>query len=232
LLKGNIPIKDLVITKNLGSNYANPTQIAHKVLADRMGERDPGNKPQSNDRLSFCFIDAKDLQCTTCEAKKIKENDCKCIKCMKIFCPGHLKHHVCKTVCRFCRTATNVEQCGTCHGWYCGDDMIKHNTRTDKYKVQHSDKCKKELPTKLLQGDIIEQPDYISEHGIKLDYRYYLDHQISTPCLQIFELMMKDPGTLIRSAVRENDNKKSGNQEITKWFAPRNKTEDDDDNDE
>jgi len=223
LLKGQIAIKELVITKNLGSDYANPTTIAHKVLADRMGERDPGNKPQSNDRMSFCFIDASELKCNECGEKKINANNCKCIKCLHMFCINHLnsRKHKCKTVCRFCRiSGESVSKCETCQGWYCADDMIKHNKRTDKYKVEHFDKCKKELPTKLLQGDIIETPDYITENGIKLDYRYYLDHQIATPCLQIFELMMKDPQSLIRHAVREDNNTKAGNQAITKWFHP------------
>lgn len=222
LLSGNIDMKELLITKNLGSGYANPTTIAHKVLADRMGERDPGNKPQSNDRMSFCFIDASELKCYECGAKKIKENNCKCIKCLHMFCIDHLnsKKHKCKTICRFCRTTDNLSKCDTCQGWYCADDMVKHNKRTDKYKVEHHDKCKKELPTKLLQGDIIETPDYIKEEGLTLNYRYYLDHQISVPCLQIFELMMKDPQSLIRNAIREDDNKKNGDQAITKWFKP------------
>jgi hypothetical protein len=30
--------------------------MAHKVLADRMGLRDPGNKPQVNDRIPFVYI--------------------------------------------------------------------------------------------------------------------------------------------------------------------------------
>ena len=35
------PLDKLIITKSLRSNYKNPAQIAHKVLADRMGKRDP-----------------------------------------------------------------------------------------------------------------------------------------------------------------------------------------------
>ena len=37
--------------------YKNPQSIAHKVLADRMAERDPGNKPKSNDRIPYAYID-------------------------------------------------------------------------------------------------------------------------------------------------------------------------------
>jgi DNA polymerase elongation subunit (family B) len=59
LLAGKFNIKMLTITKSLKGFYANPEQIAHKVLADRMGERDPGNKPQSNDRIPYVYKETK-----------------------------------------------------------------------------------------------------------------------------------------------------------------------------
>jgi DNA polymerase elongation subunit (family B) len=50
------PIEKLIITKSLRSDYKNPLQIAHKVLADRMGVRDPGNKPNTGDRIPYAYI--------------------------------------------------------------------------------------------------------------------------------------------------------------------------------
>ena len=50
----------LVITKSLRSGYKNPNQIAHKVLADRLGRRDPGNKPSVGDRIPFVYIENPD----------------------------------------------------------------------------------------------------------------------------------------------------------------------------
>jgi len=50
----------LVITKSLRSGYKNPAQIAHKVLADRIGRRDPGNKPSVGDRIPFVYIENPD----------------------------------------------------------------------------------------------------------------------------------------------------------------------------
>jgi DNA polymerase elongation subunit (family B) len=47
----------LMISKTLKADYKDPDSIAHKVLADRMAERDPGNKPQSNDRIPYIYID-------------------------------------------------------------------------------------------------------------------------------------------------------------------------------
>jgi DNA polymerase elongation subunit (family B) len=49
-------IDKLIITKSLRSNYKNPQQIAHKVLADRIGKRDPGNKPAPGDRIPFVYV--------------------------------------------------------------------------------------------------------------------------------------------------------------------------------
>jgi len=60
LVGGKCPMEKLIITKSLRSNYKNPLQIAHKVLADRMGKRDPGNKPSSGDRIPFVYIQKKE----------------------------------------------------------------------------------------------------------------------------------------------------------------------------
>jgi DNA polymerase elongation subunit (family B) len=48
----------LIITKSLRSGYKNPQSIAHKVLADRITARDPGNKPSSGDRIPFVYINS------------------------------------------------------------------------------------------------------------------------------------------------------------------------------
>ena len=45
-----------IISKTLSSYYKDPESIAHAVLAQRMAERDPGNKPQSNERIPYVFI--------------------------------------------------------------------------------------------------------------------------------------------------------------------------------
>lgn len=56
LLEGKFTMDYFTITKTLRSYYKNPDQIAHNVLAQRIAERDPGNKPQSNDRMAFAYI--------------------------------------------------------------------------------------------------------------------------------------------------------------------------------
>ena len=59
IIEEKYPMDKLIITKSLRSNYKNPQQIAHKVLADRIGKRDPGNKPSSGDRIPFVYIETK-----------------------------------------------------------------------------------------------------------------------------------------------------------------------------
>ena len=59
MLDGKCTMDKLIITKSLRSNYKNPGQIAHKVLADRIGKRDPGNKPASGDRIPFVYVQTK-----------------------------------------------------------------------------------------------------------------------------------------------------------------------------
>lgn len=56
ILTNKYPIDKFIITKTLRENYANRASIAHAVLADRMAERDPGNKPLSNDRIPYVFV--------------------------------------------------------------------------------------------------------------------------------------------------------------------------------
>ena len=56
LIEGNVSMDKLAITKALRSGYKNPKQIGHFVLAERIGKRDPGNKPKPGDRMKFVFI--------------------------------------------------------------------------------------------------------------------------------------------------------------------------------
>lgn len=53
---GKIPLRKLLISKSLKATYANRASIAHAVLADRIGIREPGSAPQSGDRLTFAYV--------------------------------------------------------------------------------------------------------------------------------------------------------------------------------
>jgi hypothetical protein len=46
-----------------------------------------------------------------------------------------------------------------------------------------------------LQGERIETPAYIKEKGLKPDYMFYIDHQISNPICQLFGVVVEQiPG--------------------------------------
>ena len=81
IVEEKYPMEKLIITKSLRSGYKNPQQIAHKVLADRITSRDPGNKPGSGDRIPFVYIhhpNKKALQGEKIETPTfIKENNLK-----------------------------------------------------------------------------------------------------------------------------------------------------------
>jgi DNA polymerase elongation subunit (family B) len=80
VLRGEFPIEMFIISKTLRSYYKNPQQIPHNVLAQRIGKRDPGNKPNSNDRIPYVFIINPDAE---------TQGD-------RIETPDYVKRHKCK----------------------------------------------------------------------------------------------------------------------------------------
>jgi len=70
LIDGKFPLESLIISKSLRADYKDPTRIAHKALAERMGERDPGNKPQVNDRIPYVYVDISEQEKKAKSAKK------------------------------------------------------------------------------------------------------------------------------------------------------------------
>jgi DNA polymerase elongation subunit (family B) len=56
ILLGKFELDKFIITKSLKSTYKNPMSQIHCVVANKMSERDPGNKPKANDRISYAFI--------------------------------------------------------------------------------------------------------------------------------------------------------------------------------
>jgi len=59
IITGKYDIDKFIISKTLKDKemYKNWIAQVHVVLADRMTQRDPGNKPQSNDRIPFIYIE-------------------------------------------------------------------------------------------------------------------------------------------------------------------------------
>ena len=83
LIAGKFPLESLVITKSLRADYKDPEKIAHKVLAERMGERDPGNKPLVNDRIPFVYIETLPGQKSVLQGERIEHPDYIKKQCLK-----------------------------------------------------------------------------------------------------------------------------------------------------
>jgi DNA polymerase elongation subunit (family B) len=56
LAQGRVSMTQLTLTKSLAAEYKAATPPAHKMLAERIAARDPGNAPASGDRISFLYI--------------------------------------------------------------------------------------------------------------------------------------------------------------------------------
>jgi DNA polymerase elongation subunit (family B) len=59
LIQGKVSMDKLTITKALRGDYKNPLAIAHRVLADRISQRDTGNKPKPGDRIKYVYFNNK-----------------------------------------------------------------------------------------------------------------------------------------------------------------------------
>lgn len=57
IVNGKYNFSKFIITKTLRENYKDRSSIVHVALADRMAERDPGNKPQINDRIPYAYVE-------------------------------------------------------------------------------------------------------------------------------------------------------------------------------
>jgi DNA polymerase elongation subunit (family B) len=56
LAEGRASTTQLTMSKSLRSEYKAATPPAHKILAQRIAARDPGNAPASGDRISFLYV--------------------------------------------------------------------------------------------------------------------------------------------------------------------------------
>ncbi len=59
-------------TLKMKESYADWTKIAHVVLAERIAQRDPGNCPQSGDRIEFAAIQLPNITKSTLQGERIE----------------------------------------------------------------------------------------------------------------------------------------------------------------
>lgn len=74
MVDGKYDIKYFLTSKTLKlkESYADWTKIAHVVLAERIGKRDPGNKPQSGDRIEYAAVCIENETKETLQGDKIE----------------------------------------------------------------------------------------------------------------------------------------------------------------
>lgn len=56
MFRGEFPLNTFIMSKSLKKHYPEPWKVAHRVLADRIGQRDKGRKPNPGDRMQFIHI--------------------------------------------------------------------------------------------------------------------------------------------------------------------------------
>lgn len=74
MIQGKYNIKYFITSKTLKmkSSYADWTRIAHVVLADRIEKRDPGNAPQSGDRIEYIAVKVPGLRRDALQGERIE----------------------------------------------------------------------------------------------------------------------------------------------------------------
>ena len=75
IITGQMPLDKFIITKTLKFSYKDRTRIVHAVLADRMAERDPGNKPESNDRIPYVYYEVENEKNIQLQGERVEHPD-------------------------------------------------------------------------------------------------------------------------------------------------------------
>lgn len=105
LVEGRIPLEKLTITKTLNDSYKNPEQIAHWVLAQRIGRRDPARKPRSNDRMAFAFVTVKNPKAL--QGERIETPEYIAEKNLTLDYSYYLEHQIMTPVCQILAAAVD-----------------------------------------------------------------------------------------------------------------------------
>jgi DNA polymerase elongation subunit (family B) len=81
---------------------------------------------------------------------------------------------------------------------------------------------KKKKGIKMLQGDMIEHPDYIKEKNLEIDYLFYLTNQIMNPAVQFLEHLIKKPNELFDGYIVKENLKRNGNVPLDSFISVNN----------
>ena len=72
---------------------------------------------------------------------------------------------------------------------------------------------------KILQSHLAEDPNYIKEHGLKLNPLYYVETQLKKPIKSLFEILIPDAETMFDEQVEQYKTKECGQKDLTQWFG-------------
>lgn len=160
LVDGKYQLEDLVITKTLRSTYKDPTKIAHKVLVDRMLERDPGSAPQTNDRVPYVYIEHDVKNKSLLQGDKIEHPSYIIEKSLKVDYIFYITNQLMKPICQLLSVAIfDIPGCKQTVGEY--ERLLKkytaeYDNNVKKAKDKISDLKQREVQ-RLLFDDIINR---------------------------------------------------------------------------
>ncbi len=191
LVKGEFPLEELVVTKALKSMYKDPLRIAHKVLADRIAERDPGNKPQSNDRIPYAYIQKPN---TKLQGERIETPDFIVKNKLKIDYTHYLTNQIMNPVIQLYAIIA---------------DQIPNNPHDAAYYKRMWEKLETESMFKDNPKRMKEEFAKIREKDVKaLLFDPYIEHQKflesnNTTITDFFKPVAKKEGPLVRKDPKE-----------------------------
>jgi DNA polymerase elongation subunit (family B) len=83
----------------------------------------------------------------------------------------------------------------------------------------------------LLQGDRIEDPKYVLDNNLELDYLFYITNQIMKPSIQFLELIAKNPEKLFKNYIDKEINRRKNISSINNFVIEQNDSDNDIDED-
>ncbi len=94
--------------------------------------------------------------------------------------------------------------------------VINDNMKIDFNKYATKIVTKKKHKN-ILQGDLIEDPDYIIEHNLKPDSLFYITNQIMKPAIQFLELAIEHPEAIFNHYINREIQKRKGKSSILSY---------------
>ena len=75
---------------------------------------------------------------------------------------------------------------------------------------------------KILQGDKVEDPEYIKKNNLQIDLLFYITNQIMKPCLSYLELIAKNPQKIFQNYINKEINRRNGKKSIFEYVDDSN----------